>query len=633
MVHSIKFLKKILIVLMGLLLLFNTNYGAYKSSKAYANTFAQQFMEESLAVTYASVITSLMTVGAGAINVNDFMKESGQEIYDTAKATWPQLSADMQANFKSSLSQMADGIIVAGDWITAALDLLKPQLGGSTVDLPFTSNGSYAIFDKGYKLQVTNARGDTYTADYLYNDYGRDSMSPKIGFTMNGIGYASTLSTPSCADVVSYGTINCAQTKEIFRNAKSLSDLIAYINVFKSTAIVVGVDGTIVDTSTPYNRLDEWLRDVAIPTGNLGVYTPNEAWTNKGYRLGLSADGQQLLTLPDGLPYDPVIHGQYSWLKPLTQVIDGIAGVLDTAIGSWIDITTGKKISDATVTEMASATGVDESTAEFVLIKAKEEEQKREEKENSDEGNLSRAQQRNLETLDNIVEGHLTEKDFSGTLRDLQGNPVSKPGGGYWNHLKEMKDSYRGLNKIKKGLEGSLKNPNLNETERKILQEALDKVNSYTKKIEDLFSGYGGIKRMSIGTTIGEIYNLPSPNVYDDYSLEQWYTELYNKRVEGLSKLDVIRMLEQNILEDLAIKKAIEFLHVDPLTGIKFDGQLMETLLSSDVIKLGKYMEEIKNLVSEVSLKLNDLDWVSIEDKEEYADLITEFQNKITKNR
>ncbi|WP_430675561.1 hypothetical protein [Lysinibacillus pakistanensis] len=45
----------------------------------------------------------------------------------------------------------------------------------------------------------------------------------------------------------------------------------------------------------------------------------------------------------------------------------------------------------------------------------------------------------------------------------------------------------------------------MNESERKLLQEALDKVNTYIKKIEDLFFLYGGIKKMSIGMTIGEV--------------------------------------------------------------------------------------------------------------------------------
>jgi RHS repeat-associated protein len=107
---------------------------------------------------------------------------------------------------------------------------------------------------------------------------------------------------------------------------------------------------------------------------------------------------------------------------------------------------------------------------------------------------LSRAQNRNLETLDNIVNGHLTDMDFLGTLRDLRGNPVPKPSGGYWNHLQEMKDSYGGLIKIKRGIEGSLNNPNLSRGARQALQSGLDKANANINKIEKLFKPFGGIK-------------------------------------------------------------------------------------------------------------------------------------------
>ncbi|NRS52065.1 hypothetical protein HP401_29010 [Brevibacillus sp. HB2.2] len=92
-----------------------------------------------------------------------------------------------------------------------------------------------------------------------------------------------------------------------------------------------------------------------------------------------------------------------------------------------------------------------------------------------------------------MVDNHLTDMDFSGTLRDLQGDPVPKPGGGYWNHLQEMKDSYKGLRKIKRGLEGSLQNPNLPQDTRKVLETALDKASVNLKKIEDLFEPFGGL--------------------------------------------------------------------------------------------------------------------------------------------
>ena len=60
-------------------------------------------------------------------------------------------------------------------------------------------------------------------------------------------------------------------------------------------------------------------------------------------------------------------------------------------------------------------------------------------------------------------------------------------------HLGEMQDSYKSLRKIKKALEGSLKNPNLSDVDRALLQEGLNKANSYINKIEELFDPYGGI--------------------------------------------------------------------------------------------------------------------------------------------
>ena len=107
---------------------------------------------------------------------------------------------------------------------------------------------------------------------------------------------------------------------------------------------------------------------------------------------------------------------------------------------------------------------------------------------------LTRAQNRNINKLDNIIENNLTEGDFSGTLADLQGNPIPKSNGGYWNHLTEMKQSYAGLKDIQSGLEGSLKNPTLSNELRTVLQDNLNTTNYYIDKIEQLFKPLGGIK-------------------------------------------------------------------------------------------------------------------------------------------
>ena len=107
---------------------------------------------------------------------------------------------------------------------------------------------------------------------------------------------------------------------------------------------------------------------------------------------------------------------------------------------------------------------------------------------------LTDAQKSRLNSLENTINDHLTEGDFSGTLRDLQGDPVPNGKGGYFDHLGEMKDSYSSLKKIKKGLEGSLKNPNLSDVDRALLQEGLDKANLYIKRIQEMFKPYGGIE-------------------------------------------------------------------------------------------------------------------------------------------
>ena len=107
---------------------------------------------------------------------------------------------------------------------------------------------------------------------------------------------------------------------------------------------------------------------------------------------------------------------------------------------------------------------------------------------------LTRAQRRNVTTLNNVITKNLTELDFAGTLRDLQGNPVPKTSGGVWDHITEMVQSYTSLNGVRNGLEGSLQNPNLDQNVRIFLESELEKTISYIVRIEDLFSQFGGIQ-------------------------------------------------------------------------------------------------------------------------------------------
>ncbi|MBL6707632.1 MAG: hypothetical protein ISQ06_16095 [Planctomycetaceae bacterium] len=95
---------------------------------------------------------------------------------------------------------------------------------------------------------------------------------------------------------------------------------------------------------------------------------------------------------------------------------------------------------------------------------------------------LTQAQESAVRKIGNIERGHLNPHDFTGTLKDMAGNPVPKPGGGYWDHLQEMNNSLRGLRKHAKTLEGATDAAGVTARQR-----ALELI----KQIEDSTRGVG----------------------------------------------------------------------------------------------------------------------------------------------
>ena len=113
---------------------------------------------------------------------------------------------------------------------------------------------------------------------------------------------------------------------------------------------------------------------------------------------------------------------------------------------------------------------------------------------NNEGVSLTPAQLSRLQTLKNTIQNHLTEGDYKGTLRDLQGNPVPNGRGGFFDHVSEMKNSYKALLKIQRGLKGSLSNPNLSPEDRMTIIRALGDAERHIDMIRELFNPYGGIK-------------------------------------------------------------------------------------------------------------------------------------------
>lgn len=62
-----------------------------------------------------------------------------------------------------------------------------------------------------------------------------------------------------------------------------------------------------------------------------------------------------------------------------------------------------------------------------------------------------------------------------------------------FNHMQEVSDSYRGLEKLKKSYDGIIKNPNLDSELRQLYTSKINEVNVSMNKIEDIFAPFGGI--------------------------------------------------------------------------------------------------------------------------------------------
>ena len=94
---------------------------------------------------------------------------------------------------------------------------------------------------------------------------------------------------------------------------------------------------------------------------------------------------------------------------------------------------------------------------------------------------LSQGEQRAVSKIDNIL-NNFKDSDITGTLKDMAGSPVPKPSGGYWDHLKEMNDTLRGLRNHADTLKG------VNDP---VAQAARQRALNTIKRIESALNGAG----------------------------------------------------------------------------------------------------------------------------------------------
>ncbi|MBC1539586.1 hypothetical protein HCJ02_14705 [Listeria seeligeri] len=129
---------------------------------------------------------------------------------------------------------------------------------------------------------------------------------------------------------------------------------------------------------------------------------------------------------------------------------------------------------------------------------------------------------------------------------------------------------------------------------------------------------------------IKDIYHIDDSFPIVDEKFDNWLKELLNKTEDEVTENDVYTMFSQHELEDLAIKKAIEFIQEDPLAGEMWDGQFLEQLAKEPTDKLEKYKEMLKELSSYVENNIDDSMWDFDFEKEEFMEKYDKFRNIVS---
>ena len=130
--------------------------------------------------------------------------------------------------------------------------------------------------------------------------------------------------------------------------------------------------------------------------------------------------------------------------------------------------------------------------------------------------------------------------------------------------------------------------------------------------------------------SLKEQYNLPYDSSGFNSGLINWYNKVIDKTYEDLTSADVCKMIRQNIVKNVAIKKAIELFLNDPYDGEHSDGGLLAVLTSLDTKSFDvPYINELKFVLEDVKQGYIDFDWSDEEAKMQYAKNIDKMLKSI----
>jgi hypothetical protein len=131
--------------------------------------------------------------------------------------------------------------------------------------------------------------------------------------------------------------------------------------------------------------------------------------------------------------------------------------------------------------------------------------------------------------------------------------------------------------------------------------------------------------------TLKDMYNLTYEKNSYNTSLVEWYNQVIDKTVDELNVTDIAKMIRQNILTNVTLEKAFALFFSNPYDGEFLDGDLLETINSTDISTVDK------KLIKEMTLKLPiiereyvSFDWDNEEAEKLYYDNLQILKKSIS---
>lgn len=113
------------------------------------------------------------------------------------------------------------------------------------------------------------------------------------------------------------------------------------------------------------------------------------------------------------------------------------------------------------------------------------------------------------------------------------------------------------------------------------------------------------------------------------YPLQEWHNQLIDKRIDEITVADVLRMMRQKELIDLAISKAIDFLKENVFMGELYDGQILEQISELDISLLTPYCDDMKYILRVALEKATIHEWSYDGEKDEFIEIVRSLLSKI----